>query len=317
MIFLDTCFWTKFVDGEKSFKDLVVLLARLVAEGKVHVVVNGFLLSEIAAIGDDAQVDTIFNLIQKLSSNVYMRRFVTILELEFDAQKVIMNHDTASVSHLKLEEIFGCFWESVHAFEYESEEELKDMSIEDRDYILRGVAEKFYADLPINYSKTMLRECGRKFKVAMQDLCKKCKNDKIAVLQKAILDAQKQSFASFLVKDTAEAIKMLSSLPRASSDKEEAEVSMEKIRNAYCSRSTHDGLLLLLGHFKRNKGKHLKSNDIYDTLNVGTVIPYCDMIFCDLSTRNHCMQSGLDKKFQVEIYSEREIDLFKQKLEQL
>jgi len=304
LIFLDTCFWCKYIDNKQKYIDIVKILKKLVSDNKIHIVVNLSLLAEIALRDDDIQTDEIFNLIQELTSNVYLRYHETIMKLELQAQQ--------TEKKINVNECFGCLWETCKDLELKENHFFK---IPKKELYVKELRKKFYAKNPSNFPWNTFKKLGKELKIAWSNLVQDQKYNRKSSIEKAIKDQQDLNFGKFIIDNTADAIKMIQNSKKSMSKKEAAK-AFQKMKDNYNSTPTKYALLHLIEHLKWGKNI-IKSNDIYDTIHIGTVIPYCDIIFCDKDARETCKRAKLDTKFQTKIYAEPEIKELKQTLEQL
>lgn len=307
-IFLDTCFWDHFFEGkQQSYTKAMNLIKALVKQGKLHVVANGMLLSEVAARDDSKQVGKILNLIHELSLGCYLRDFSTVLKLELEIHKEAVKLGVAP-RKLKKDEVFGCFWESLRELTY-TKEGSAGLSGQAPGDLLQKLSKKFYENKPTDYSATALKEFGEGIKNAMGKMCSAYTDEKTTSGEHAVKLAKQRTFASELVENTKEVINVTTTIPgRKGETRKGAEETIKKVMKVYLDRPTKISFLSMLEYLKRHKKANMCSNDIIDIVLVGATLPYCDIIFCDKNTKELCKMAKLDSQFNTRIYTHIELD---------
>lgn len=309
VIFLDTFVWSNIItECNEHYKTLGQILKRLVKDKKVHVAVYMGSVLEIAMRDDKGQVRKIIDLIEELSSGV----FIKCLDLTFDdelTEEVTAKLKGRKVQPIDRNRVFGPFWEFAQSLSIEMPEWFEDVEPAKKDDLLNQLRKKIYSvqladsDFPKHFG-----QAGSQFKSNIEQSLKKRYEQTMPEMSlKEILTEEQKAFGkTFSLNFLKVMLKIAKDNPlkgvMSNLTAKELTDCVYRCPTFYCYTNLQARL-----RYQKDKGKHLKANHAYDALHLGIAIPYVDWLFCDKEMAEVTRQAKLDKKYKTKIYTEPDI----------
>lgn len=309
VIFLDTFVWSKLVtEHNGSYKTLKGLLQRLVEEEKVHVAIYMGSVWEVGMRDDKKQFKEIIDLMEKLSSGVFLKHFGLTFDDELREEFSAKLQGTGS-KLIDRNLVFGPFWEFAQNLSVEMPKWFEDIDDSGKKDFLDQLKSKIYAVRLSDFDfPKVFGEVGSQFKSNIEQSLKKRYESTIPkMLFKDILAEEQKAFGNTFLLNIAKGLVKI-----AKNDLLKDKISkfskndyvncVHLCPTFYCY--THLQARL---RFHKDKNKLLKANHAYDVIHLGVVIPYVDWLLCDKEMATMIKETKLDERFSTKIYTEKDI----------